>query len=209
MNSPEDNVILVDQNDQEIGQMEKLTAHEDGRLHRAFSVCVFNHRQELLLQQRAWGKYHSAGLWTNTCCSHPRPGESPEEAAHRRLQEEMGFDCEVQEIFHMQYRFGFSNGLTEHEYDHVFIGFSDQLPKPNKSEVAEWKYMARPDIASVLERHDNSFTEWFQLMFAQLKTELKSFVHGSRFAVGDLESVFPSTVNRAILSVECLDKNEK
>lgn len=171
MNIAEEFVILVDQNDQEVGQMEKLAAHEDGRLHRAFSVCVFNYRQELLLQQRALGKYHSAGLWTNTCCSHPRPGESLEKAAHRRLQEEMGFDCELQEIFNMQYRFGFSNGLTEHEYDHVFIGFYDQLPKPNKYEVAQWTYMARPEIASIMENHSNSFTDWFQLMFAQLKGE--------------------------------------
>lgn len=168
MNATEECVILVDQDDQEVGQMEKLAAHERGQLHRAFSVCVFNSREELLLQQRASGKYHSAGLWTNTCCSHPRPGESLEKAAHRRLQEEMGFDCEVQEAFHMQYRFRFSNGLTEHEYDHVFIGFSDQLPKPNKDEVAGWAYMARPEIASTVESRSHAFTEWFQLMFAQL-----------------------------------------
>jgi isopentenyl-diphosphate delta-isomerase len=169
MNIAEEFVILVDQNDQEVGQMEKLAAHQGGRLHRGFSVCVFNNRQELLLQQRAWGKYHSAGLWTNTCCSHPRPGESLEKAAHRRLQEEMGFDCQMQEIFHMQYRFDFSNGLTEHEYDHVFIGFFDQLPRPNSYEVAQWKYMTLPEIASVIESQSNSFTDWFQLMFARLK----------------------------------------
>ena len=169
MNIAEEFVILVDQNDQEVGQMEKLAAHEGGQLHRAFSVCVFNYHQELLLQQRAWEKYHSAALWTNTCCSHPRPGENMEKAAHRRLHEEMGFDCELQEIFYMQYRFGFSNGLTEHEYDHVFIGYFDRLPKPNNYEVAQWKYMALPEIASVIESQSNFFTDWFQLMFAQLK----------------------------------------
>ena len=165
----EEFVILVDQKDHEVGQMEKLAAHEGGFLHRAFSVCVFNSRQELLLQQRDWGKYHSAGLWTNTCCSHPRPGESLGNAVHRRLQEEMGFDCEVQEIFHMQYCLPFSNGLTEHEYDHVFIGISDQLPKPNQDEVAGWQYMSLTEITTALEVHSNLFTDWFQLMFDQLK----------------------------------------
>jgi isopentenyl-diphosphate delta-isomerase len=169
MDFSEEFVILVDQNDHEVGQMEKLAAHEGGRLHRAFSVCVFNSCQELLLQQRAWGKYHSAGLWTNTCCSHPRPGESLKNAVHRRLQEEMGFDCEMQEIFHMQYRLPFSNGLTEHEYDHVFIGISDQLPKPNQDEVAGWQYLPLTEITIALENQSNLFTDWFQLMFDQLK----------------------------------------
>jgi isopentenyl-diphosphate delta-isomerase len=183
MDFSEEFVILVDQNDHEVGQMEKFAAHEGGRLHRAFSVCVFNSRQELLLQQRAWGKYHSAGLWTNTCCSHPRPGESLENAVHRRLQEEMGFDCEMQEIFHMQYRLPFSNGLTEHEYDHVFIGISDQLPKPNQDEVAGWQYMTLPEISSTLEDHSILFTDWFQLMFDQFKGDLDLLEATSAIAI--------------------------
>jgi len=122
-------VVLVDENDNEIGVEEKINAHRKGLLHRAFSIFVFNSKNELLLQKRAADKYHSGGLWSNTCCSHPRPGENLKDAAHRRLQEEMGFDCSLREVFSFLYKKSFDNGLTEHELDHVFFGKFDGIPK--------------------------------------------------------------------------------
>ena len=134
-------VILVDENDRETGLMEKQEAHEKGLLHRAFSIFIFNHKNELLLQQRALHKYHSAGLWTNTCCSHPRAGESIEQAAHRRLQEEMGFDCELYKKTSFIYKAEFENGLTEHEFDHILVGHYDQAIHINPQEVAAYKWV--------------------------------------------------------------------
>jgi isopentenyl-diphosphate delta-isomerase len=133
-------VILVDSNDAPIGTMEKLEAHQKGALHRAFSVFAFNGRGELLLQRRAPHKYHSAGLWTNTCCSHPAPGEDTEAAAHRRLQEEMGFDCPITHIGSLTYRTEFANGLIEHEFDHIFIGRFDGQPvlNPEEADASRW-----------------------------------------------------------------------
>ena len=120
-------MILVNERDEPLGSMEKMEAHRKGALHRAFSVFIFNSRGEMLLQQRALKKYHSGGLWTNACCSHPRPGETNEAAALRRLREEMGFDTSLQQIFSFTYRASFNNGLTEHEYDHVFAGIYDEI----------------------------------------------------------------------------------
>ena len=134
-------VILVDENDQEIGSMEKQEAHEKGLLHRAFSVFVFNENKELLLQQRALTKYHSAGLWTNTCCSHPRIGETIEQAAHRRLTEEMGFDCELITKTSFIYKAAFENGLTEHEFDHVLVGNFNGEISFNPTEVKNFKWI--------------------------------------------------------------------
>ncbi|MCK5400898.1 MAG: isopentenyl-diphosphate Delta-isomerase, partial [Flavobacteriaceae bacterium] len=142
----EEKVILVNEKDEQIGLMPKLEAHEKAVLHRAFSVFVFNDNNELMLQQRAVDKYHSPGLWTNTCCSHQRNGENNIEAGKRRLQEEMGFEIDLQESISFIYKAPFDNGLTEHEYDHVLIGKYNQEPKINKSEVASWKWMSLNDI---------------------------------------------------------------
>ena len=128
-------VAIVDENDNEIGEEEKIKALREGKLHRAFSIFVFNSKGQMLIQKRAKEKYHSGGLWTNTCCSHPRPGEPIEKAAHRRLKEEMGFDCEIKEIFSFTYRVKFDNNLFENEYDHAFLGKFDGKPMPNSKEV--------------------------------------------------------------------------
>ena len=144
----EQNVILVDENDHEVGLMEKMEAHRKGLLHRAFSVLVFNDNGELLLQRRAFGKYHSEGLWTNTCCSHPYPGESILEAGKRRLFEEMGFSCELTHEFSFLYKADLENGLIEHELDHVLIGFSDETPHLNLEEVSAFKWMSVDNIKS-------------------------------------------------------------
>ena len=148
-------VILVDEADNPLGLEEKMKAHELGLLHRAFSVFVFNSNGELMLQQRALDKYHSPGLWTNTCCSHPRENEIVEEAAHRRLMEEMGFDCPLKKAFHFTYRADVGKGLTEHEFDHVFFGFTDTLPSINKDEVNSWKYVPMEEIKERIEKNQS------------------------------------------------------
>src|SRR5690349_17076045 len=130
----EEYLILVDEQDHEIGTEEKLKTHRDAKLHRAFSIFIFNKKGQLLLQRRALSKYHSGGLWTNTCCGHPRPGENIDKAAHRRLQEEMGFDCNMKDVFRFTYKAPLDHGLTEHEVDHVFIGTCDAQPKLNHDE---------------------------------------------------------------------------
>lgn len=155
-------VILVNEHDEELGSMEKLEAHIQGKLHRAFSVLVFNARQELLLQRRAFGKYHSEGLWTNTCCSHPQPGETLLDAAHRRLNEEMGMHTELQAKFYFIYRAELDNNLIEHELDHVLIGFSQEEPNINEDEVLEYKWMALTDIEADIKAHPSSYTAWFK-----------------------------------------------
>lgn len=157
-------VILVNERDEEIGTMEKLEAHQKGFLHRAFSVFVFNSKGELLLQRRAKEKYHSGGLWTNTCCSHPRPGEEILEAANRRLKEEMGMACNLKPEFSFLYKVEFKNGLTEHELDHVLIGYCDDLPDPNPEEVGEWKYISLEDAQKDSEDHPEMYTEWFKII---------------------------------------------
>lgn len=152
--------------------MPKMAAHETGTLHRAFSVFVFNRAGELLLQQRAKGKYHSPGLWTNTCCSHPRPGEATIVAAQRRLQEEMGMTCALEHSFSRLYRSEMSNGLTEHEYDHVFFGRSDNDPSIRKDEVQHWKYMSLDALRTDLEDNPQLYTSWLKILFNEVERAL-------------------------------------
>lgn len=166
-------VILVDQHDNPIGEMEKMEAHEKAVLHRAFSIFVFNQHNELMLQQRALTKYHSPGLWTNTCCSHPRIGETLLEAGHRRLQEEMGFDCKLEKIFDFIYKAELDKGLTEHEFDHVLVGRFTESPHINPDEVHDWKWMSMEAIAADMQANPNSYTVWFKIAFDRVKAFLK------------------------------------
>ncbi|MEM6865227.1 MAG: isopentenyl-diphosphate Delta-isomerase [Bacteroidota bacterium] len=161
----EENVILVNEDDQPIGLMPKMEAHEKALLHRAFSVFVLNDSGEIMLQQRAADKYHSPLLWTNTCCSHQRDGEGNIEAGKRRLREEMGFSVELKELFSFIYKAPFDNGLTEHELDHVLIGRYNGLPKINKEEVADWKWMHSTQIHSDILKNPDNYTAWFKIIF--------------------------------------------
>ncbi|MFA5420202.1 MAG: isopentenyl-diphosphate Delta-isomerase [Bacteroidales bacterium] len=165
-------VVLVNQDDRPLGTLEKMEAHERGVLHRAFSVFVFNQAGEMLLQQRAEDKYHSPGLWSNTVCSHPRINEVVIQAAHRRLVEEMGFDCELKEVFSFIYKADVGDGLTEHEFDHVFFGTTDALPKPNPEEVDAWKYMSLEDVQADILAHPDDYTVWFKIALKQVKKHL-------------------------------------
>lgn len=168
----EEQVVLVDQEDNQIGLMGKMEAHEKGLLHRAFSIFVFNSKGELLIQQRAHTKYHSAGEWANTCCSHQRDGESTLNAAHRRLQEEMGFDVELNEVFSFTYKKEFGNGLTEHEFDHVIFGQYDDAPVMNPEEVADWKYISIEDLKKDIELEPEKYTIWLQIALKEVETHL-------------------------------------
>lgn len=161
-------VILVDENDLEVGTMDKLEAHQRGLLHRAFSIFIFNDNREMLLQQRALDKYHSSGLWTNTCCSHPRQGEKTIDAATRRLMEEMGISSHLTECFQFTYKADVGGGLTEHEFDHVFTGYYDGIPEINPEEVASWKYTSVEFLKIELKLNPHSFTAWFKLAFEQI-----------------------------------------
>lgn len=161
----EEMVVLVNENNQEIGVMDKQEAHVKGLLHRAFSIFIFNSEGQLLLQQRALHKYHSGGLWTNTCCSHPRPGESTIDAAHRRLQEEMGFDCELTEKFNFLYKATFENGLVEHELDFIYTGFYNTNPIINAEEVNSFSWMSIEDIKTDIIDKPNKYTVWFKIIF--------------------------------------------
>ena len=165
-------VVLVDQTDQEIGQMEKIEAHRKALLHRAISVFIFNSKGEWLLQRRALHKYHSNGLWTNTCCSHPVPMEASLEAAHRRLNEEMGLKCHLTEIFSFIYKESLDNDLTEHELDHVFIGFSDNKPIINTEEVMEYGYFSFEDLQAKLIKQPDTFTFWFKMIYERVNEHL-------------------------------------
>lgn len=161
----EEQVILVNEKDEKIGLMPKMEAHEKGVLHRAFSVFIFNDKNELMLQQRALHKYHSPGLWTNTCCSHQRDGESSIDAGIRRLMEEMGFTTSLRETTKFIYKAPFDNGLTEHEYDHVLIGEFNDDPSINPEEVHSWKWMAIDDVKEDIEKNPHLYTEWFKIIF--------------------------------------------
>lgn len=168
------NVILVDENDNELGVKEKLAAHRDSNLHRAFSIFVFNTKGELLLQQRALNKYHSGGLWSNTCCSHPLPTETTDDAAHRKLKQEMGFDCPLRKVFAFTYRVDFPNGLTEYEYDHVLIGEYDGPIKPAKKEVSSYRWVGLDELRKEIESNPDSFTYWFKVSFEKAFAESNS-----------------------------------
>jgi len=163
-------VILVDENDRETGVLEKLEVHRKALLHRALSVFIINSHGEWILQRRALNKYHSNGLWTNTCCSHPYPGESCHEAANRRLKEEMGMQSELKEAFHFIYKEKMDNDLWEHELDHVFIGISDDLPLMNRSEVMEWRAVPFQEIEREMHSNPASFTAWFRHIYLHVHT---------------------------------------
>jgi isopentenyl-diphosphate delta-isomerase len=163
-----EHVILVDANDSPIGTAEKLEAHRSGRLHRAFSAFVFNDRGELLLQRRAGGKYHSGGLWSNTCCSHPRPGEETRAAAERRLEEEMGFRCALEAVTAIVYRAEVGGGLVEYEYDHLLVGRWTGRPSPDPDEVEDWRWVDMDALRDEVAHHPRRFTYWFRVALREL-----------------------------------------
>lgn len=170
----EEQVILVDGNDLQVGQMEKMEAHQKGLLHRAFSVFIFNSKNELLLQQRAFDKYHSGGLWTNTCCSHPRIGESNLDGANRRLMEEMGMQADLKWVFDFTYRAEFESGLVEHELDHVFFGQSDLLPVINRNEVETFKYVNLEALKDGLQLNPQDYTPWLKICLEKVMEHFTS-----------------------------------
>jgi isopentenyl-diphosphate Delta-isomerase len=161
-------VTLVDESDVAIGVEEKMQAHLDGKLHRAFSIFVFNSQRELLLQRRARSKYHSGGRWSNTCCGHPRPGETTSAASLRRLQEEMGFVCDLKESFSLLYRVELDHGMIEHEFDHVFIGCFDGEPCPNPDEVSEFQWLSISRLREAVSTREETFTYWLKLMLERV-----------------------------------------
>lgn len=167
-------VILVDENDSVVGYMEKMEAHKLGLLHRAFSVFVFNAKGDLMLQKRAKSKYHSGGLWTNTCCSHPRSNETVVEAAKRRMQEEMGFVCEVEEKFSFVYKAKLDNELTEHEYDYVLFGNYNEAPKLNPEEAESYRFMSIDEVKKQITEHPQNYTEWFKICFPRVFELIKN-----------------------------------
>lgn len=169
----EEQVILVDKNDQKIGLMPKMEAHQKAVLHRAFSVFVMNDKGQLMLQQRAASKYHSPLLWANTCCSHQRDGESNIEAGKRRLQEEMGFVTELKEVFSFIYKAPFDNGLTEHELDHVMVGKYNHAPKINKDEVEDYKWMTPKEVKQDMTEKPEIYTAWFKIIFEKFYEHIK------------------------------------
>lgn len=169
----EELVILVDENDQKIGLMPKMEAHEKGLLHRAFSIFIFNDKNELMLQQRAHHKYHTPGLWTNTCCSHQRDGETSLEAGKRRLMEEMGFVVPLEERTKFTYKAPFENGLTEHEIDHVMIGHYNDEPVINPDEVADWKWISIDDLEKDIEANPDNYTPWFKIIFQKFREHIR------------------------------------
>ena len=172
----EDLVILVDENDNQIGLMPKLEAHQKAILHRAFSVFIFNKKNELMLQKRASTKYHSPGLWTNTCCSHQRQSETNIEAGKRRLKEEMGFETELKEVTSFIYKTPFDNGLYEHEFDHVLVGYFDNDPLINLEEVEDWKWMNLEDVRADINLNPQEYTVWFKIIFDKFYNHLNTFV---------------------------------
>ena len=165
-------VLLVDENDNILGEMEKMEAHEKGLLHRAFSVFIFNDNNELLLQKRASSKYHSGGLWSNTCCSHPKIKETAVEAGERRLTEEMGFTVPLKDKFHFIYKAKLDNELTEHELDHVLIGYFNKRPNINPEEVEDWKYISLDELEDSMKKNPENYTVWFKVIFDRVKSTL-------------------------------------
>lgn len=165
-------VILVNEHDEPLGFMEKMEAHVKGLLHRAFSVFIFNDEGDMLLQKRAPEKYHSPGLWTNACCSHPNPAEEVSDAARRRLLEEMGFVADLEKAFSFTYRAEFENGLTEHEFDHVFTGTYSGPVLPDPSEVSDYRYVKMDMLREDITRHPHLYTEWFKIAFPRLEEYL-------------------------------------
>ena len=165
----EDKIILVNEHDDMIGIMDKIEAHKQGLLHRAFSIFIFSSKGEMLLQQRATAKYHSGGLWSNACCSHPRPGEKTGDAALRRLQEELGFETPIEKIFDFVYQTAFDNGLTEYEFDHVFAGEYDGKIDADPGEVNDYCYKEIPEIKNMLQTHPQKFTAWFHIAFPRIE----------------------------------------
>lgn len=163
-------IILVDEKDKEIGVGEKLKVHQDGKLHRAFSIFIFNSKGELLLQKRSKSKYHSPSLWSNTCCSHPHPNQDIKKEAKRRLIEEMGIDCDLKEVFSFIYKSNLGN-MIEHEFDHVFIGRFDRDPKPNKEEVVDWKWVNINKLKEEIDKKPEKYTPWLRII---LKKYLQS-----------------------------------
>ena len=167
-----ENVVLVDTNDNPLGLMEKIEAHRKGLLHRAFSVFIIDDASRLLLQKRSQTKYHSPGLWTNTCCSHPRHGEIVIDAANRRLLEEMGLSANLKHMFSFIYRADFDNGLIEHEFDHVFVGISNSDPIINPDEVCDWKWTDLEKIKKDIIENSQHYTEWFKIIFNKFYNKL-------------------------------------
>jgi isopentenyl-diphosphate Delta-isomerase len=166
-------VILVDENDVPVGTMEKMEVHQKALLHRAFSIFIFNSRGEMLLHKRADRKYHSGGLWTNACCSHPGPGEDTLQSAQKRLKEEMGIETKLEEVFDFIYRAEFDNGLTEYEFDHVFTGTYDGKIIPDAEEVSDYCFMKVAEIRNSIQSHPHKYTEWFKIAFPKMEAYLE------------------------------------
>lgn len=165
-------ILTVDEQDRETGYMEKMEVHKKGILHRAFSVMIFNNKGEVLLQKRAKHKYHSPGLWSNSCCSHQREGETLTEAVIRRIKEELGIACDCKEIFNFKYRVEFDNGLIEHELDHVFIGYYNGNVFPNEDEVEETRWVTMDRLNKEISEHPEDFTYWFKILMKQPEMQL-------------------------------------
>jgi isopentenyl-diphosphate delta-isomerase len=172
-------IILVDEEDNVIGSSHKLKVHQEGKLHRAFSIFIFNSKNELLLQKRADTKYHSASLWSNTCCSHPKPEEKLMAAAHRRLKEEMGFDCKLSKISHLLYKTTLSNDLIEYEFDHLLIGHFDGIPAINTEEVSDCKWISIASIVKEINSNKDQYTYWFKISLEHLLKHdlIQSYLH--------------------------------
>lgn len=170
----EEYLILTDEKDHCVGMMEKQLTHRLGLMHRAFSIFIFNTRGEILLQQRAHDKYHSGGLWSNACCGHPRFGENLTEAVERRLGEEMGMQCATHFAFSFIYKVAFENGLIENEYDHVFVGTSNDVPLPNKAEVAGWKYMSLSSMQHDIDQNPGNYSSWMKICLPLVINHFKS-----------------------------------
>lgn len=169
-------VILVDDNDEQTGVAEKMDAHRKGLLHRAFSVFIMNSQGQMLLQQRAFTKYHSGGLWTNACCSHPMPGEKILDAAHRRIQEEMGFDCDLKYVYNFTYKVKLDNELTEHELDHVLVGIYDGPVKPSPEEVCHYRYVNIDELEKEMLKAPDTFTTWFRITYSDARKYLSNMM---------------------------------